>query len=122
MVLMGVLNAAPIDIDTAKNNALKWMKSKNHKDYTIKKELMATNSTKSRSKKGPSKYKILELEPKGWVIVSLDDVIRPIVGYGDSKIDSNLPPAMLEYLSGIEKTIDYLNTHPKALQKKNRTL
>ena len=118
LISLSVLHAAPIAEDVAKKNALDWMKIKNHQNYTIKKELFVNNSI-SRTKKNPSKYKILELEPKGWVIVSLDDVIKPIIGYGDSKIDSNLPPAMLEYLDNIEKTINYRNLHPKVLQKKS---
>ena len=114
------LEANPIAVEVAKDNALKWMKSKNHQDYTIKKEVITKNSTKTRTKKKPSKYKILELEPKGWVIVSLDDVIKPIVGYGDSKIDiNNIPPALTEYLEDIEKTIDYRNAHVKASKNKS---
>ena len=116
----GILNAAPITVDVAKNNALQWMKSKNHRNYTIKKELLVNNSKiTSRTKKHLNKYKILELQPKGWVIVSLDDVIKPIIGYGDSKIDSKLPPGMIEYLNNIEKLIDYINKHPKLQRKKS---
>jgi len=118
LVFFGLLHAAPIAVDVAEKNALQWMKSKNHQNYTIKKQLFANGITKSKTKKKPSKYRILELEPKGWVIVSLDDVIKPIIGYGDSKIDSNLPPALVEYLDNIEEAIDYLSTHPKALKKK----
>jgi len=123
LVFFEVLHAAPIAVDVAENNALQWMKSKNHQNYTIKKQLFANGTTKSKTKKNTSKYRILELEPKGWVIVSLDDVIKPIIGYGDSKIDiNNIPPALIEYLSDVEKVIEYRNTHVSLVKKKRKEL
>lgn len=51
-------------------------------------------------------YKIVHLEPKGWVIVATDDRVKPIIGYSmESTIGDTLPPAMEAYLSWASETI-----------------
>ena len=53
-------------------------------------------------------YMIVNLNPKGWVVVSKDDIARPVLGYNlDGKIDNaeNLPPAFAEWLAGLDKEI-----------------
>jgi hypothetical protein len=51
-------------------------------------------------------YRIIRLEPKGWVIVATDDRVKPIIGYSmNSTIDETLPPAMEGYLAWASDTI-----------------
>lgn len=52
-------------------------------------------------------YHIIKLKPKGWVIVSNDDIAKPILGYNlNKKFDEkNLAPQFINWANGIDKEI-----------------
>jgi len=104
-VCMHTLFAEERTYNEIKNVALNFAKTQ-HKQvvYHVKpKSLYKTKSIKSHTN-----YEIVNLEPKGWVIVSKDDIAKPVLGYAlDKNIDTSkpLPPAFSEWLNSMDKEI-----------------
>jgi hypothetical protein len=96
--------AAPVSVQDAEKIATAWMQQKTHKKYTTKTKLYSTSSASLSGK--TKNYKIVLLEPQGWVIVSLDNVTRPILAYGTSKWSSKMPPALKGLLGQYDRYID----------------
>jgi len=75
--------------------------------HSIKTENKVSNvkslvSTKSKN------YKIINLKPQGWVIVTTDDVATPIIGYsktGSFELNESTPPALKAWLDNIDQNI-----------------
>jgi len=121
LVFISILNGKPIDEKLAEKKAIAWINIRNNGNFSIKKELFSSGIVEGDKNVTKHKYKIVELEPRGWAIISLDDVIEPIIGYGESKIDSKkLPPALVEYLNSVDNTIEYLNKHPELVKKNEK--
>jgi hypothetical protein len=113
IITLGSIGVAkPIAVDTAESRALQWVKHREHKNYKIKHKLLSSSLSTAQK---THKYKIVELDPSGWIIVSLDDSIKPVIGYGTSRLKKPLPPALKTWLGIVEKSIDYHNAHPKKL-------
>jgi len=62
--------AAPVTVDRAKATAAAFMKAKRGSAVSVK-DVVSKNDT----------YYIINLNPGGWVIVSADDIVNPILGY-----------------------------------------
>ena len=108
--------AAPVSLQDAQEVALHWMTAKTGRRYQIKKQSYMYENTKDgavrQSISAASNYAIVKFESKGWAIVSLDDSTRPIFAYGDSEMGQELPPAMLDWLYGIDQYIERTKKHP----------
>jgi len=88
-----------------KNVALNFAKE-HHKQVAYQVKPKSVYST--RSMHSNKNYEIVNLEPKGWVIVSKDDIAKPVLGYAlDKNLDTSkpLPPAFAEWLNNIDKEI-----------------
>ena len=108
MVFTGgvLLNAAPVSLDTAQKVAVHWMEQVNGKSYHVKQISGKSVTNLGVSSSSKSMYRIVQMDEGGWVIVSADDVARPVLGYGTSKIDpADLPPSMADWLAGMSQSI-----------------
>ena len=73
---IGVMNANPVDVETAKSLGIKFM------NYSTElKTADAVLSYTACSEDGASVFYAFSLQPKGFVLVSADDRMRPILGY-----------------------------------------
>ena len=105
VALSSSLFAKPVSLEDAQNVALNWMTARTGKHFTVKKMPLASSATGDNNATAHA-YRIIELEPKGWVIVSADDIANPIIGYGQSPIHThNLPPEFAHWMAGIDKQI-----------------
>ena len=97
------LSAAPVSLQEAQNVARNWMQLKTGVPYHVKKpRTLAATATQGT----PPAYRLIELEPHGWVIVASDDVAKPIIGYGRSPVDAaSLPPAFSAWMGQVDRAI-----------------
>jgi len=121
-----LLFAKPIDRDQASNLALNFA-TLNHKTLILDTHTShikrSVHSVHEKDKETP--YYFINLKPKGWVLVSGNDVIDPILGFSfDANIDTNtpLPPALISMLDGFESDIDYLESHPIKVRSKTSNM
>jgi len=92
-----MLDAAPVTLQDAQNVALNWMRQTTGQSYRIK-QLTDTDQLAASVATAPM-FRFVQLEPRGWVLVALDDVARPVLGYGTSVFDpAKLPPATKKWL------------------------
>ncbi|MEA1954604.1 MAG: C10 family peptidase [Campylobacterota bacterium] len=95
-----------------KNVALNWAKMHQTKiNYSIDKSSESTSMLYSQLKNETQNkaYHIVKLKPKGWVIVSGDDIVKPIIGYSlssDISVNDTLPTNLVHWLKGVEKKIN----------------
>jgi len=100
------LNAAAISLDDARNVAMNWMAEKTGKTYYINTQKYTSNVVKKSGIFNSTAYRIIKLEPKGWVIVSSDDIAKPIIGYGLSDMNTgSIPIAFENWMHGVERSI-----------------
>jgi hypothetical protein len=100
------LFAAPITVEEAQNVAINWMSSKTGLSFQVKSAPLADAVQAAENPAEAPAYRIVQLEPKGWVIVASDDVARPVLGYGESAVDvTSLPPAFVSWMGGVDKQI-----------------
>ena len=106
------LNASPVSLDDANNVAINWMQEKTGKVLQIDTSRYKSTAYINRVFTS-SAYRIIRLKPKGWVIVSSDDIIKPVIGYGVSKVDiHSIPPAFLSWMHNVEDSILHsINDH-----------
>jgi len=102
LTAMMTMQAAPVSVSDAQNVALNWMKEHTGKTFHIKTSL----GTQAQDTATLPTYRIIRLDPQGWVIVSGDDVARPVIGYGESPINPvALPPAFTSWMHGVDQLI-----------------
>ncbi len=103
------LHAAPVSLKDAQNVALNWMSRTTGKYFSVNEHTKSLSSSQTSTKNsvfGASTYRIIQLKPRGWVIVSSDDSAWPVIGYGQSRIDpSNVPPQFAEWMQGVDRKI-----------------
>lgn len=75
-LLMGVLQAAPVDVETAKRLGIKFM----HTNTAVK-TAQADLAYTGYADNGQACFYVFTMLPKGFVIVSADDRAKPILGY-----------------------------------------
>jgi hypothetical protein len=105
LVLSLHVQAAPISLQEAQNVALNWMAMKTGTQFQIKETgNLASGATSSDAKA----YRIVQLEPQGWAIISSDDAVKPILGYGQSSMNTvSLPPAFAAWMGEMDKAIKH---------------
>ncbi len=76
---------------------------------------MAKNSLEikeiiSVEQKGTLVYRIFNLKPTGYIVITADDNAEPVIGYGlDSNFSfDNAPPALLFLLEGYKQEMEYI--------------
>ena len=77
---IGLLNANPIDVETAKALGIKFMNNS-----TNVKSSKAVLSYTAFSEEGMPCFYAFSMQPKGFVIVSADDRMRPVLGYSTER-------------------------------------
>ena len=109
------LFAAPVSLNEAQNVAINWMSTHTGRHFDVKKKSLAVKAVEGNQATHP--YRLIELEPKGWVIVSSDDTVRPVLGYGESPMNlSSLPPALKSWMEMMDRGISQ-NTQVRANKK-----
>ena len=99
-----VTSAEERSYEDIKNVALNFMTTQETQtDFTIDE----TNKTSISNATTQKNYQIINLKPKGWVLVSRDDIAKPILGYSkDGHLDTkSMPPAQKEWLLGLDNEI-----------------
>ena len=121
LLVAGALNARPRTVQEAKNVAVSYysglqqLRSAQPVDF----ELVYTGpSTGLRSSSDPYYYVFNASGSKGFVMVSGDDRVLPILGYSTTSSfnPENLPSNLLGWLEGYEKQIDYILSLPEEVQ------
>ena len=106
--LFDVSKARPIDMETAKTIASKFMETKD----------IQLSTTYLTAKNVPA-FHIFNTD-NGFVIVAADDGVPPIIGYStEGRFDPNdIPIQMEDYLLEMASTIQYCMDHPMVLNEK----
>ena len=90
------------------NVALNFIKQQSHTTHVVK-EVPAYNTSVASTQTNTTKeYRIINLEPSGWVIVSKDDVAKPVLAYsleGSIENESSMSPAFKEWMQSLNVEI-----------------
>ena len=121
LLVAGALNARPRTVQEAKNVAasyysgLQQLRSAQPVDFDL---VYTGPSTGLRSSSDPYYYVFNASGSKGFVMVSGDDRVLPILGYSTTSSfnPANLPSNLLGWLEGYEKQIDYILSLPEEVQ------
>ena len=111
------VNAEVITKDSAAIMAMRFMESMGHHNKKLVPFNFCHDKTTSRvpSIDSPAYYMFHGANNEGFVIVSADDVAKPILGYSFNHVmeDSigNFPPAMKDWLNEMENQILYARKH-----------
>lgn len=108
--LLGVLNANPIDTNTAITVAQRFLQSQTgvqtqKSSPTLQ---LVFQAVSHRKKADPiTYYYIYNIEPKGYIIVSGNDNVIPVLGYSDESSfnPDQIPMNMLSFLSECQREI-----------------
>ena len=118
-----ILDASPVSQQVAENVARNWMQQLKGKSYHVKRLSTPTVTKLGVAHPSKAQYHIVQMEEGGWVIVAGDDVARPVLGYGFSKLDpAKLPPSMMSWLEGQSKIISAVTNRQKSNQKLGASL
>ena len=108
--------AAQIDVNTAHSTAMRWMMSQHAGGLysSHNKDLTLAHVERSESRLGAADYYVFNAsDGSAFVLVSGDDRIDAVLGYGDGTLDMNNLPCNLRWLLGMYKEqIEYLHAHP----------
>jgi hypothetical protein len=92
-VLMGGLQAKPVDVQTAKSLGVKFIKAN-----TEIKSATAELTYTAYADDGQAAFYVFAVQPKGFVIVSADDRAKPILGYStESNFTAQLPDGLMTF-------------------------
>ena len=92
-LIMGVMQAKPVDVATAKSLGVKFMKV----NTAIKAEAAELTYT-AYTENGQAAFYVFAVQPKGFVIVSADDRAKPILGYStESNFTDQLPDGLMTF-------------------------
>jgi len=102
-VFSGVLFAASVPQDAAKQVAVNWINEMLKKDYTLDSISEVFIETENSQKV----YYVFNFVPEGWIIISADDVAFPVIGYSGKGSYSSVdkPPAFNNWMNKIKKEI-----------------
>lgn len=93
MLLMGGLQAKPVDVQTAKSLGVKFIKAN-----TEIKSATAELTYTAYADDGQAAFYVFAVQPKGFVIVSADDRAKPILGYStESNFTAQLPDGLMTF-------------------------
>ncbi|MBR5081734.1 MAG: C10 family peptidase, partial [Bacteroidales bacterium] len=94
-LLMGGLQAKPVDVQTAKSLGVKFIKAN-----TEIKSATAELTYTSYADNGQAAFYVFAVQPKGFVIVSADDRAKPILGYStESNFTAQLPDGLMTFFA-----------------------
>lgn len=92
-LLMGGMQAKPVDTETAKSLGVKFMNAN-----TEIKSAVAKLTYTAFADNGQAAFYVFAVRPKGFVIVSADDRARPILGYStESNFTAQLPDGLMTF-------------------------
>ena len=92
-LLMGGLQAKPVDVQTAKSLGVKFIKAN-----TEIKSATAELTYTAYADDGQAAFYVFAVQPKGFVIVSADDRAKPILGYStESNFTAQLPDGLMTF-------------------------
>lgn len=96
---LGALNAEPVDVNTAKMLGIKFMNNS-----TALKSSEAVLSYTAVAENGLPCFYAFSLRPKGFVIVSADDRMRPILGYSTERgfNETDIPDGLQSFIRNYE--------------------
>jgi len=119
-------SAAPRSPEEISNVALNFAAQK-MPQIASQLKLSSTNQAKLYASENGSQpnYQIIHLKPTGWVIVSTDDVARPILAYNlESNRTEKVPVNFREWMQGIDEQIQWAkeNQLPSSFSKDWKTL
>jgi len=107
----GILQAKFVDLQNAQEAAVRWaqLHAENNVTVDIQKSVELSEKAAEFLSRIPEKptYYIVKLKPKGWVIVSADDTVKPIIGFNlDTDNVGRFPVQMKDWLNGINNAIE----------------
>ena len=89
-LLFGALQAAPVDVETAKSLGIRFMNAN-----TAIKSAQADLAYTDYADNGQACFYVFAMQPKGFVIVSADDRAKPILGYStESAFGDEIPEGL----------------------------
>lgn len=98
--------AGPIDIEKARERATGFWSKRSNSTLVPLKAASKANSRWATGKSDPAFYIFTPANERGFVIVSGDDELAPIVGYSDNEVPGEMPPALLALLDEYEMYVD----------------
>ena len=98
--------AGPIDIEKARERATGFWSKRSNSTLVPLKAASKANSRWATRKSDPAFYIFTPANERGFVIVSGDDELAPIVGYSDNEVPGEMPPALLALLDEYEMYVD----------------
>ena len=107
VLLAGIMNAKPIEVNRARELGLKFLNT-NTEIKSASTELTYTGYTDH----GQACFYVFEVQPKGFVIVSADDRIKPILGYSTENgfvqpdVENGLQVLFNAYCSDLTQVIE----------------
>lgn len=112
MLISVLANGAPVGEQACKKIAAEFLKSRNSRIETAQLKLVSSSLNAKSSSQSPAYY-IYEAPVKGFVIVSSDDSVPPILGYSteNNLSMSNPAPNFLSWMQMWEKIIDSNRKH-----------
>lgn len=108
LLLTVMLNAIPVDQKSAEKAALNWARSVN----TQRNDLSIISGTSTKSRDNLNLYYTFNFKNGGFIIISADDNIAPVLGYSfTNKADEgSMSPATQKYLKNYEEQINFAIT------------
>lgn len=114
---VGIVNAAPVSVEVARQIAKNFWNT-----YYPETQKPVSDMQLQPIDEMHNMYFFVNGE-EGFVIVSADDRVRPILGYSfDSPFPKQLNPELRYWLSGYEQQIDYVKTIDKSADPRWNTL
>jgi hypothetical protein len=97
LCFLTTLDAAPVDAERAARAAVHWMLARGGSEYTA----LSVDAVYPFTRDGVTTHYIVNLAPRGFVIVAGDDIAVPVLMYtADGRYDGAfLPPALAEMLA-----------------------
>jgi hypothetical protein len=91
------LSAKNVDLETAKRVAINYFST----EAALSKTVLKITEVIPFENKGELAFRIINFNPKGYIVVSAEDNTIPVLGYGlESNFTANdAPPALLDLLS-----------------------
>lgn len=93
---IGTMFANPVDVTTAKALGQKYVLTNFEQTRGANLQLVYTFSAKNETA-----FYVFDVDDNGFVIVSADDMFRPIVGYGKGETFDTTNPEMMFYLNAL---------------------
>lgn len=106
LAVAGVAMASPVSVERAKAVAQTFFQDQTGIKATVSEVVSSTDA-----------YYVMNLNPRGWVIVSADDVAEPVLGYNPtSRINrDNIPVNMSDMLGAYSREIAAIKVAPNVV-------